>query len=120
VVTIGRQLVITGEVDCNHDLVIEGQVQGRITVRDATLTIAETAAVEADLRAPRILVHGRVRGAIVAAERIELAPSAVVDGALSAARIAIAEGAHFSGNLDMGRRTIAAKVAEYRGRNGAQ
>jgi cytoskeletal protein CcmA (bactofilin family) len=59
-----------------------------------------------------------VRGAIFAAERIELAPSAVVDGALSAARIAIAEGAHFSGNLDMGRRTIAAKVAEYRERNG--
>jgi cytoskeletal protein CcmA (bactofilin family) len=114
VVTIGRQLVISGEIDCEHDLVVEGHVEGRITVRNATLTIAETADVDADLRAPSVIVHGRVRGAISAAERIELTSTAVVDGALSSGRIAIAEGAHFSGNLDMGRRTIAAKVAEYR------
>lgn len=117
-VTIGPQLIINGEIDCEHDVVVEGRVQGRITVRNASIIIAEGADVEADLRAPQIIVYGRVRGAIFASERIELAPSATVDGALSAGRIAIAEGAHFSGNLDMGRRTIAAKVAEYRVRNG--
>jgi cytoskeletal protein CcmA (bactofilin family) len=117
VVTIGRQLIISGEIDCEHDLLVEGKVEGRITVRDATLTIAETADVDADLRAPRVIVHGRVRGAISATERIELKETAAVDGALSSGRIAIAEGAHFSGNLDMGRRTIAAKVAEYRARS---
>jgi cytoskeletal protein CcmA (bactofilin family) len=117
VVTIGGQLNISGEIDCEHDLVVEGRVEGRITVRDATLTIAEGADVDADLRAPRIIVRGRVRGAISASERIDLAASAVVDGSLSSGLIAIAEGAHFSGSLDMGRRTIAAKVAEYRTRS---
>jgi cytoskeletal protein CcmA (bactofilin family) len=114
VVTIEHQLSISGEVDCEHDLLVEGRVEGRITVRNATLTIGESADVEADLRAPRIVVRGRVRGGIFAAEQIELTSTAVVDGALSSGRIAIAEGAHFSGSLDMGRRTIAAKVAEYR------
>lgn len=113
-VTIGSQLIISGEIDCEYDLLVEGRVEGRITVRNATLTIAESADVEADLRAPRIVVRGRVRGGIFATERIELTPTAVVDGALSSDRIAITEGAHFSGSLDMGRRTIAAKVAEYR------
>jgi cytoskeletal protein CcmA (bactofilin family) len=117
VVTIGSLLNIIGEVDCEHDLIVEGRLEGRVTVRDATLTIAESADVDADLRAPRIIVQGRVRGAIFASERIELAASAVVEGSLSSDRIAIAEGAHFSGSLDMGRRTIAAKVAEYRARD---
>jgi cytoskeletal protein CcmA (bactofilin family) len=117
VITIGPQLNINGEIDCEHDLVVEGRIEGRVTVRDATLTIAEGADVDADLRAPRVIVRGRVRGAISASERIELAASADVDGSLSSDRIAIAEGAHFSGSLDMGRRTIAAKVAEYRARS---
>jgi cytoskeletal protein CcmA (bactofilin family) len=117
VVTIGRQLIISGEIDCEYDLAVEGKVEGRITVRGASLTITETADVDADLRAPRIIVRGRVRGALWASERIELAASAVVDGSLSSGRIAIAEGAHFSGSLDMGRKTIAAKVAEYRSRS---
>ena len=113
-VTIGRQLIISGEIDCEHDLEVEGKVEGRITVRGATLTIAEVADIDADLRAPHIIVLGTVRGAISASERIELAASAVVDGSLSAGKISIAEGAHFNGSLDMGRKTIAAKVAEYR------
>jgi cytoskeletal protein CcmA (bactofilin family) len=117
VITIGCQLNISGEIDCEHDLLVEGRVEGRVTVRDATLTIAESADVEADLRAPRIIVLGRVRGTISASERIELSASAVVEGSLSSGRIAIAEGAHVSGSLDMGRRTIAAKVAEYRARS---
>jgi cytoskeletal protein CcmA (bactofilin family) len=116
VVTIARQLIISGEIDCEHDLAVEGKVEGRITVRDATLTIAETADVDADLRAPRIIVQGRVRGALWASERIQLDASAVVEGSLSSGRIAIAEGAVFNGSLDMGRKTIAAKVAEYRAR----
>ena len=113
-VTIGRQLIISGEIDCEHDLEVEGKVEGRITVRGATLTIAEVADVDADLRAPHVIVLGRVRGAISASDRIEIAASAIVEGSLSSGKISIAEGAHFSGSLDMGRKTIAAKVAEYR------
>ena len=117
-ITIPSQLIISGEIDCEHDLAVEGKVvEGRISVRGATLTIMETADVDADLRAPRIIVRGRVRGALWASERIELEATAVVDGSLSSGRIAIAEGAYFSGSLDMGHKTIAAKVAEYRSKS---
>jgi cytoskeletal protein CcmA (bactofilin family) len=112
--SIGPQLVIDGEVSSDEDLTIAGTVHGRVTVRGASLVIERTADVHADLRAERVVVHGAVQGAISAAERIELSASSSVEGSLSADSIVIAEGARFSGHLDMGRRTIAAKVAEYR------
>ena len=113
---IGQGVAIDGEVSGEGDLTLEGRVTGWAVVRDGTLTIGPSARVDGDLRAPRIVVRGEVRGAVVASERIELAATAKVEGSLSAGTIAIAEGAWFSGTLDMGRRTIAAKVAEYRAR----
>ncbi|HEY8537191.1 MAG TPA: polymer-forming cytoskeletal protein, partial [Vicinamibacterales bacterium] len=111
---IGHNVAIDGEVAGDGDLTVEGRVTGWVVVRDGTLTIAPSARIDGDLRAPRIVVRGHVRGAVQASERIELAPTAVVEGGLSADRIAIADGAWFTGLVDMGRRTIAAKVAEYR------
>jgi cytoskeletal protein CcmA (bactofilin family) len=116
---IGRHLVINGEVSCEDDLTIEGSVQGYVYVRDATLTIEGPGRLEADVRAARVLVRGEVRGAISASERIELSSSSSVEGSLSAGRIVVADGARFNGTIDMDRRTIAARVAEYRaGRSG--
>jgi cytoskeletal protein CcmA (bactofilin family) len=112
--TIGPHLAITGEVSCDDDLTIEGRVRGRVTVREGTVIIEASGCVEADVRATRVLVRGEVRGAITASERIELGPSSSVEGSLSADQIAIAEGAHVNASIDMGRRAIAAKVAEYR------
>ena len=118
--SIGPHVLIEGDVSCDDDLVIEGRVDGlRVAVREGTLTIAAGARVEANLRAKRVIVHGEVLGAISASERIELGPSASVEGSLSAAQIVIVEGAHINGTLDMGRQTIAARVAEYRARHPA-
>jgi cytoskeletal protein CcmA (bactofilin family) len=111
---IGRHLVINGEVSCDDDLTIEGAVDGFVAVKEGTLTIEPTARVEADIRGARVVVRGYVRGAIAASERIELAPSARMTGSLSAGQIVIGEGAEFNGPIDMNRRTIAARVAEYR------
>src|SRR5918994_3511092 len=112
--TIGRHLSIDGELSCDDDLTIEGCLTGVVIVRGATLIIEAPARVEADVRAARVVVHGEVHGAISATERIELGPSSSVEGSLSADQIAIAEGARFNGSIDMNRRTIAARVAEYR------
>jgi cytoskeletal protein CcmA (bactofilin family) len=112
--TIGRQIVIDGEVSSDEDLTIEGRVRGYVTVRDATLIIDAPGRVEADLRAARIVIQGVVEGAITATERIELGPASAVDGSLSASVIVLLDGARFNGTIDMNRRTIAARVADYR------
>jgi cytoskeletal protein CcmA (bactofilin family) len=112
--TIGHRLSIDGELSSDDDLTIEGSVTGVVIVRGATLIIEASARCDADLRATRVIVRGEVHGAISATERIELAPSSSVHGSLSADRIAISAGARFNGSIDMNRRTIAARVAEYR------
>jgi cytoskeletal protein CcmA (bactofilin family) len=112
--TIGRSIVITGDITSGEDLRIDGHVTGHVQLRDAALTVGEHGRVEADLRGRRIAVQGTVRGTISATERIELTASARVHGSLSANHVVLADGAQFNGQIDMDQRTIAAKVANYK------
>lgn len=112
--TIGNSLTIQGEISSDEDLIIEGRVGGHIVMNNGTLTIGKQARVEADVRAARVQVLGSIQGNIAATERIELAQTAAVAGDLTANRILVVEGATFNGRIDMDKRTIAAKVAQYK------
>ena len=114
--SIPRHATLTADVSCEGDLAIHGTVSGTVAVRDGELVVESAGRVRADLRAPRVVVRGQVRGAISATERIAIASAARVEGSLSAPVIVIEEGARVDGDIDMGRRTIAARVAEYRER----
>jgi cytoskeletal protein CcmA (bactofilin family) len=111
---IGKTIVFDGELAANEDLRFDGTLKGHVQIRDATLTIGESATIEADIRAKRVVVQGTVQGSIAAGERIELTATASVTGSLSAECIVIADGARFNGGVDMGRRTIATKMAQYK------
>jgi cytoskeletal protein CcmA (bactofilin family) len=112
--SIGSSLVITGELTSDEDLVIDGRVDGPVTIRGGTLTIAEHARLQSDVRGVRVVVLGSLHGNVIASERIDLHASAKVSGSLSANQVVIADGASFQGGIDMGQRTIAAKVAQYK------
>lgn len=117
---IGASIVFDGTLSSDEDLRFEGTLIGHIHLRNASLTIGESATVEADIRAKQVMVQGTVQGSIAAAERIELAASARVSGSLTAERVVIADGARFNGGVDMGRRTIASKMAQSKaGQTGA-
>ena len=111
---IGPSFVISGELQSSEDTVIEGRVDGHVRIKDAPLTITRGGAVRADVHGVRVLVQGQLKGSISATERIELAASAQVEGALSANQVIITEGARFDGGIDMRRRTIESKMAQYR------
>ena len=111
---IGKSVVIDGEFISDEDLTLDGTLKGNVQIREATLTIGEPARVEADIHGSRVIVHGTVRGSITASARIELGPGARVQGNLSADQVVIADGARFDGRIDMGRRTVALKMAQYK------
>ncbi len=111
---IGTSINFDGDLTCDEDVTFEGRLTGSIHVRDATLTVGQPAHVEASIRAARVTVHGAVQGAISASQRIDLAATAVVTGDLSATQVVIMDGAQFNGRVDMGRRTIAARVEQYK------
>jgi cytoskeletal protein CcmA (bactofilin family) len=112
--TIGPSAIITGDVSSDEDLFVDGAVRGHIIMRQATLTVGPHAHIDGHIRGVRVEVRGTMQGTILASERVELTHSANVTGDLSANIIVIIEGARFQGRIDMDRRTIAAKVAQYK------
>ena len=100
-VNIGKSVIIKGDLSGSEDLTIEGQVEGKIELRQNVLTIGPNGKIKAAVFAKAVIVQGEVQGDITATERVDIRDAGSVDGDLSAPRIAIADGAHFRGSIDM-------------------
>lgn len=114
VVNIGKSVVIKGELSGSEDLTIEGQVEGKIELRQNVLTIGPNAKIKAQVFAKAVVIQGEVHGNVTATEKVDIRDAGSVDGDLSAPRVAIADGAHFRGSIDM-QRQGAPKPAEKAG-----
>jgi len=104
---IGRSVVIKGELDGSEDLTIEGHVEGKIELRDHTLTVGPNGRIKAQVFAKAVVVLGELVGNINASEKVDIRDNGSVDGDVVAPRVAIAEGAHFRGSIDMQRKGAA-------------
>ena len=103
VVNIGKSVVIKGELSGSEDLTIEGQVEGKIELRGNVLTIGPNGKIKAQVFAKAVIVLGEVIGNVTASEKVDIRDNGSVDGDLTSPRVAIAEGAHFRGSIDMQR-----------------
>lgn len=110
-VNIGKSVVIKGELSGSEDLTIEGQVEGKIELRQNILTIGPNAKIKAQVFAKAVVIQGEVHGNVTATDKVDIRDAGSVDGDLSAPRVAIADGAHFRGSIDM-QRQGAPKAAE--------
>ena len=106
---IGKTVVIRGEVKGSEDLIVDGLVEGTVTLAESRLTIGPNANVVADLSAKDVLILGKVKGNIVATGRVELRSGSVVEGDVRALRLAVEDNAIFRGKVDL---TQGAKSAE--------
>jgi cytoskeletal protein CcmA (bactofilin family) len=111
IVNIGKSVVIKGELNGSEDLTIEGQVEGTIQLRDHVLTIGPNGRIKAQIFAKAVIVLGEVTGNIAASEKVDIRDNGSVDGDIVSPRVAIAEGAHFRGSVDMQRKNGAPAVA---------
>ena len=100
-VNIGKSVVIKGELSGSEDLTIEGRVEGKIELRQHLLTIGPNGRIKAQVFAKSVVVLGGVNGNITATDKVSIRENGSVDGDISAPRVAIAEGAHFRGSVDM-------------------
>src|SRR3954468_11885548 len=103
IVNIGKSVVIKGELNGSEDLTIEGQVEGTIQLRDHVLTIGPNGRIKAQVFAKAVVVLGEVTGNVTASEKVDIRDNGSVDGDIISPRVAIAEGAHFRGSVDMQR-----------------
>jgi cytoskeletal protein CcmA (bactofilin family) len=97
---IGQGIIIEGEVTSDEAVTIAGTVRGKLTV-DGPVTVEPGGVVEADVGASSLSVGGTVTGNVTAADRVDLLSGGRLVGDVRAARVTIADGAVFKGNVDM-------------------
>lgn len=108
---IGKSVVIKGELNGSEDLTIEGVVEGTIQLKDHVLTIGPNGKIKAQVFAKAVIILGQVTGNVTASEKVDIRDNGSVDGDIISPRVAIAEGAHFRGSVDMQRKPDAPKAA---------
>jgi len=110
-VNIGKSVVIKGELSGSEDLTIEGHVEGKIELKDHLLTIGPNGRIKAQVFAKTVIVLGEVNGNVSASEKVEIRDGGSVDGDIISPRVAIAEGAHFRGSVDMQKKAGSASTS---------
>jgi cytoskeletal protein CcmA (bactofilin family) len=118
--TIGKSLVIKGEVTGSESLYIDGRVEGSISLAGNRVTIGRNGVVNANITAREIVVLGKLRGNLTASDRVDIRSDGSLTGDVVAARISIEDGAFFKGGIDIrkGGQTAAAATTTTTRANG--
>jgi cytoskeletal protein CcmA (bactofilin family) len=99
--TIGKSLVIKGEVSGSESLYIDGKVEGSISLPGNRVTVGRNGQVAASISAREIVVLGKVRGNVSASDRVDIRSEGSLTGDVTAQRISIEDGAFFKGGIDI-------------------
>ncbi len=99
--TIGKSLVIKGEVTGSESLYIDGRVEGSINLAGNRVTVGRNGVVSANINAREIVVLGKVKGNLTASDRVDIRSDGSLTGDVVAARISIEDGAFFKGGIDI-------------------
>jgi cytoskeletal protein CcmA (bactofilin family) len=108
--SIGKSVQIRGEVKGSEDLLVDGLVEGTITLTESRLTIGPNAHVQANVSARDVVILGTLKGDIQATGRVELRSGSNLTGDIRAARLSIEENALFSGKVDLIQNAAAAQT----------
>ena len=100
---IGKSLRIKGELSSGEDMHIDGHVEGSIELGDHELTVGPAGAVQANVNAKKVVIHGSVKGNIHAVDSVDVQRSGSLVGDIVVAGVSIAEGAYFKGSIDIQR-----------------
>jgi cytoskeletal protein CcmA (bactofilin family) len=99
--TLGKSLVIKGEVTGSESLYIDGRVEGSINLPGNRVTVGRNGVVAANISAREIVVLGKVRGNMTASDRVDIRGEGSLTGDVVAQRISIEDGAYFKGGIDI-------------------
>jgi cytoskeletal protein CcmA (bactofilin family) len=108
---IGNTLLIKGEVFSDDEILIEGKIQGKISVKNRVI-IGVNGNVEADIDAREVVIKGKVTGNVKGGQRVEIVPAGVLHGNINSPRVVIADSGVFEGNIEMHGREEKNKVRE--------
>src|SRR5229473_3881044 len=99
--TIGKSLVIKGEVTGSESLYIDGRVEGAINLPGNRVTIGRNGQVTANISAREVVVLGKVKGNLTVSDRVDIRNEGSLNGDVVCQRISIEDGAYFKGSIDI-------------------
>jgi len=99
--TIGRTLVIKGELSGAEALYIDGRIEGKISLPDNRVTIGRNGSVQANITAREVVVMGKVNGNIECSDRVDIRSEGSVTGDVSTIRISVEDGAVLKGGIQV-------------------
>jgi cytoskeletal protein CcmA (bactofilin family) len=99
--TIGRSLVIKGEVSGSESLYIDGRIEGKISLPDNRVTIGRNGSVQANITAREVVIMGKVAGNIECTDRVDIRSEGSVTGDVSTVRISVEDGAILKGGIQV-------------------
>ncbi len=99
--TIGKGLLVKGEITGTESLFIDGKVEGSINLPGNRVTVGRNGQVSASINAREIVVLGKIRGNVSASDRVDIRAEGALTGDVAAARISIEDGAFFKGGIDI-------------------
>jgi cytoskeletal protein CcmA (bactofilin family) len=101
VMNLGKSMRIKGELSASEDMTLCGQMEGRVTLTDHTLTIGPDADIRAEIKASTVVIMGAVSGNVTATQKIDLRATGSVTGDIAAPRIVIADGGQLLGKVQI-------------------
>jgi len=99
--TIGRTLVIKGEVTAAEALYIDGRIEGKVSLPDHRVTVGRNGSVHANINAREVVVMGKVNGNIECTDRVDIRSEGSVTGDVSTVRISVEDGAVLKGGIEV-------------------
>jgi cytoskeletal protein CcmA (bactofilin family) len=99
--TIGRTLVIKGEISGSEALYIDGRIEGKISLPENRVTIGRNGIVQANIAAREVVIMGKVTGNIDCTDRVDIRSEGVVNGDVSTVRISVEDGAVLKGGIEV-------------------
>jgi cytoskeletal protein CcmA (bactofilin family) len=112
---IGPSIHIDGDLRGEEDLLIEGEVNGTVQLKNNSLTIGTQGKVRADVYAHSIHVEGFMEGDLYGSERVNIRKSAQLRGNITSPRVSLEDGARFKGSIEMDPQAVDAALGTRRG-----
>ncbi len=99
--TIGRSLVIKGEISGAESLYVDGRIEGSVNLAEHRVTIGRNGSVQANITAREVVVMGKVTGNIDCIDRVDIRSEGVVNGDVTTQRISVEDGAILKGGIQV-------------------
>ena len=99
--TIGRTLVIKGEISGSEALYVDGRIEGKITMPESRVTSGRNGKVDASIQAREVVIMGKVTGNIECSDRVDIRSEGSVHGDIATSRISVEDGASLKGGIQV-------------------